>query len=481
MNEKLECFSNFLDSQKLTGVLKLFEKRRKENPNPFPPICCGWTFSSVLSSSTGDVYTTGRSTSTGVTWIQTHQSYSYLRIPRLSNIAFKILQIAAGADHMLCLTSNYNVMAIGNNSCYQLGTNDPDILDSVEPLPVQMPNSGIVPIQVCCGAASSHVLTADGSVVGWGLNDCGQIGSGYIGNGIKSGKRKDVRRQYIPTLSPYFGPEHHSNEKPIHPISAMIKKMLYSAKLNSGNRGSNLGSKDGEYHHNNHHNGRKYGILLVSGDRHCGVVTDNGEILTWGCEERGRLGQGNVRSGTGFVLIPKIVNINDGLYVTKLAAGRSHMMCITDHYEVFSWGDNVHLQLGHGGGGDRNDKSRSPLWLPKLIPSLIGGNVIDVECSDTHSLALTKSGRVLSWGNSKNGRLGHGNELEVGRPTVIDGLLGKKCIKIACGRDYNLVVATNDFSEKVVYSWGKGKDGRLGSGSTHDMHLPTLITGIKRI
>jgi hypothetical protein len=56
-----------------------------------------------------------------------------------------------------------------------------------------------------------------------------------------------------------------------------------------------------------------YGVLLVAGDRHCGLLTDHGTVYTWGCEERGRLGLGDVRSGTGnYVLEPKAVDVNGG-------------------------------------------------------------------------------------------------------------------------------------------------------------------------
>jgi len=58
------------------------------------------------------------------------------------------------------------------------------------------------------------------------------------------------------------------------------------------------------------------------------------------------------------------------------------------------------------------------------------------------------------------------NENDVGRPTVIDGLLGMKCIKVSAGRSTNMVLTVNEKNEKTVWSWGRGDDGRLGSGDS---------------
>ena len=124
---------------------------------------------------------------------------------------------------------------------------------------------------------------------------------------------------------------------------------------------------------------------------------------------------------------------------------------------------------------------RSPRWSPELVPSLIGANVVEVECGESHSIALTQSGRVLAWGNGKHGRLGHGHEKDVGRPKVVDGLLGLKCVKVSAGRDSNMVLTLNEKKEKTVWSWGRGDDGRLGSGASNDLHVPEQVKGVNRL
>ena len=80
------------------------------------------------------------------------------------------------------------------------------------------------------------------------------------------------------------------------------------AKKDAADSNTNTSSNNPE-----HVDGRPYGVLLVAGDRHCGLLTDHGTVYTWGCEERGRLGLGDVRSGTGnYVLEPKAVDVNGG-------------------------------------------------------------------------------------------------------------------------------------------------------------------------
>ena len=44
-----------------------------------------------------------------------------------------------------------------------------------------------------------------------------------------------------------------------------------------------------------------------------------------------------------------------------------------------------------------------------------------------------------------------------------------------------MVLTVNEKNEKTVWSWGRGDDGRLGSGATFDLHVPEQVKGLKRI
>jgi len=60
---------------------------------------------------------------------------------------------------------------------------------------------------------------------------------------------------------------------------------------------------------------------------------------------------------------------------------------------------------------------------------------------------------LLSWGNNKNGQLGHGNQDESPLPKKIE--CNFKAEKVMCGAGYTIVQATNG----KLYAFG---DNRMG-------------------
>ena len=81
-------------------------------------------------------------------------------------------------------------------------------------------------------------------------------------------------------------------------------------------------------------------------------------------------------------------------------AGWLHSLALTASGAVWSWGHGRYGQLGHG------DLDQS---LPKHIVALkLKEKVVATSAGGGHSLALTASGAVWSWGFGCAG-LGHGN------------------------------------------------------------------------
>ena len=85
-----------------------------------------------------------------------------------------------------------------------------------------------------------------------------------------------------------------------------------------------------------------------------------------------------------------------------------------------------------------------------------------VSAGDSHSAALSRDGRVFTWGVYKdsNGYIGHSPGLKkAAEPMEMGALKGTPIKWIASGVDHTFAVAANDFD---VYSWGCGEQGQLG-------------------
>lgn len=79
-------------------------------------------------------------------------------------------------------------------------------------------------------------------------------------------------------------------------------------------------------------------------------------------------------------------------------AGDQHSATITNKQEIYTWGNGDYYRLGHGMLIDE--------LLPKKIEVLQDVYVTDVALGTIHSLCITNEGFVYSWGSSKDGVLG---------------------------------------------------------------------------
>jgi alpha-tubulin suppressor-like RCC1 family protein len=71
-------------------------------------------------------------------------------------------------------------------------------------------------------------------------------------------------------------------------------------------------------------------------------------------------------------------------------------------------------RLGHG---DCND-----VFIPQAIDALAGKRVLRMACGDTHTLAVTASGELFSFGRNQNGQLGLGTTSDAITPQPVEAL-----------------------------------------------------------
>jgi len=138
---------------------------------------------------------------------------------------------------------------------------------------------------------------------------------------------------------------------------------------------------------------------VLAGGFHSLAVAADGAVWSWGLGGDGRLGHGDGQNQ----LLPKKVEALAGRRVIAVSAGAGHNLALTADGTVLSWGNGAYGKLGHG------DAQEQP--LPKKIEAFAGQCVVAVSAEAMHSLAVTASGAVLSWGQGAHGCLGHGEDL----------------------------------------------------------------------
>ena len=114
---------------------------------------------------------------------------------------------------------------------------------------------------------------------------------------------------------------------------------------------------------------------------------------------------------------------------------------------------------------------------PAKIDLFDDKHVIKVHAGEYHSLALTSSGEVYSWGSNSNGQLGLDSVSErYYSPVKIGGI--PKIKALAAGSKHTLLLS----EAGDVYSFGGNEYGQLGIGTTQTfVRVPTKISALNKI
>lgn len=113
--------------------------------------------------------------------------------------------------------------------------------------------------------------------------------------------------------------------------------------------------------------------------------------------------------------------------------------------------------------GRRKGFAEGNLVSPTRLRPLVGVDIRFVAsgCASCHCVALDVDGRCYTWGRNDKGQLGHGDQIQRDRPTVVSALASYKIVKAGSGKAHTVVVTEDGLS----LSFGWNKHGQLGTGS----------------
>lgn len=396
------------------------------------------------------------------------------RIPILARVLGNrpIFDVAFSGRHALALRSHKgipSVLACGDSYRGQLGAkmNRRDgrrddstlsaagalsIAASADPLRVDFsrvemidPVMGHVnerPRCVKVGIRSSYALFASGRVCAWGGNKFGQLGLG------------DATDRSIPRWVTGFGLKERVVQiatGDYFVVTLTARKKVYSWGLCSDGR---LGTGDfkssGCSEHKDSGWDVKEGTRFVSRPRE--VPKISGSTL--------KIAAGRAHAAA---LVHKVVEepIDDIDELSGLPKTQRISLPV-----VYTWGSGARGQLGHG-----SDSSCE--YVPRLVEVLKFARVAELHLGHDHSFAYVKTRkRLYAFGAGKYGQLGTGDLFDRCKPIEVRTLRGHEILRMACGARHSLAL-----TNQGLFSWGDARDGQLGHGTERLRVVPFRCTG----
>ena len=310
----------------------------------------------------------------------------------------EVTAVAAGGRHSLALLADGKVMAWGDDEFGQLGNGRSETLSSV---PVAV--SGLDEVTaIAAGGEHSLALLANGTVMAWGDNESGQLGTGNF-------EESDVPKAV----------------KGLSGVSAISAGGEHSLALLKS--GTVMAWGDDEFGQLG--NGAVKtsdvpvavkglsGVSAISaGGEHSLALLKGGTVMAWGDDEADQLGEeaGPEEEEIAYSDVPVAVGGLSG--VSAISAGGEHSLALLKGGTVMAWGDDAQGQLGDGA-------TSAPVATPVAVEGLSG--VSAISAGEAHSAALLEDGTVMDWGGNEWGILGDGASGGLSdTPVVVGGATG---------------------------------------------------------
>jgi alpha-tubulin suppressor-like RCC1 family protein len=228
-------------------------------------------------------------------------------------------------------------------------------------------------------------------------------------------------------------------------------------------------------------------VDISCGLAHTLFLTANGKVYARGNGGNGRLGLNDCVDRHEACLVnfnstatsPSHANagISSDICIKTIQCGACHSLALTTSGTLYTWGKNTQGQCGLGVAED--------VLSPTLNKILSNSTIVSIAAGWEHSACVSSDGSLYTWGSGyKDSRrgiippvLGHGNNDGKLAPEKISSLVNIFITNVTCGWDHCLALD----NKGRVLSWGSGQNGKLGNGNEENVAIPCYIPLLENI
>lgn len=155
--------------------------------------------------------------------------------------------------------------------------------------------------------------------------------------------------------------------------------------------------------------------------------------------------------------------------VSSLSTGTAHSCAVVDG-NLHVWGSNYYSQVGLTTESFHDDDSEE-ITDVHFVNQLANEEIVQVASGNFHNLALSRSGKLWSWGS---GCLGRGDEIYDSLPQPVEFFhaLGRNIKQVFAAGNYSMaLVSPKDGNDDELYIWGYIP---FGEENEHGQVMPVM-------
>jgi alpha-tubulin suppressor-like RCC1 family protein len=316
-----------------------------------------------------------------------------------------VVAVSGGNVTSLAVCDDGTVMTWGDNFYGMLGNGT----TTLSTIPVAVKTDGVLAgkfvVAAAVGGGHCVALCADGTLVTWGNNDLGQLGT--------------------------WGTTSSSVPVRVYADGALLGKSV---------------------------------VAVGAGLWHSLVLCSDGTLVAWGDNSYGQIGNGTTTSSYTEPVVVSSGGVLAGKSVTAIAVSAITNLALCTDDSMVSWGGNTSGQLGN----NSLVNSRVPVLVnTSALPA--GMTATNICEGGYGAFAACADGSAIGWGSNSVGQLGDGTLTTRKVPVVLDGtgeFHGKRVLAIASGGGHSHAILAEPDSGYVA--WMSGRTGLTNKTESAD-------------